>query len=508
MSAPLNVLFITADQWRGDCLSAAGHPMVRTPHLDALAAEGVRFARHFANAAPCGPSRASLHTGLYLQNHRSAINGTPLAARHTNWALESARAGYDPVLFGYTDTSQDPSGLADDDPRLHTYEGPLPGIRPLCMLDGRPKAWTDWLNAQGYETPADLTRAYGHRLPGPEYEDGAAHPRPLAFPAEVDETAFLAGQAMAYMAAARDPFVVHLSFLRPHPPFVAPEPYNRLYDPAAVPGFARAATPQLEGAQHPWLAWRLTRHGHTAPADEKRLRRLKAVYFGLMNRVDDEIGRLMAFLRETGLIDSTLIIFTSDHGEEMGDHWLLGKGGYFDGSYHIPLIIRDPRPAADVGRSSVVDRFTENVDIMPTLLEAIGREPPLQCDGRSLAAFVEGRPEPANWRTEAHWEFDFRDPEDPAAESALDLTMHHCALNVLRGERWKYVHFTGLAPLLFDLEADPHEMTDRSRDPACQGVMLDCAQRLLSWRMAHDEPAFGHVKLTESGAVRRPESRY
>src|SRR5665213_2424978 len=93
MAEPLNVLFITADQWRGDCLSAAGHPTVRTPHLDALAARGVRFARHFANAAPCGPSRACLHTGLYAHNHRSVTNGTPLDARHDNWALWSAARG-------------------------------------------------------------------------------------------------------------------------------------------------------------------------------------------------------------------------------------------------------------------------------------------------------------------------------------------------------------------------------------------------------------------------------
>ena len=89
MSDARNVLFITADQWRGDCLSSERHPLVRTPHLDALASQGVRFRRHFAQAAPCGPSRASLHTGMYLQNHRSGTNGTPLDARHTNWALEA-----------------------------------------------------------------------------------------------------------------------------------------------------------------------------------------------------------------------------------------------------------------------------------------------------------------------------------------------------------------------------------------------------------------------------------
>jgi arylsulfatase A-like enzyme len=96
VTQPLNVIFITADQWRGDCLSVLGHPLVKTPNLDALAAEGVLFSRHYANTAPCGPSRATLHTGLYLHNHRSFSNGTPLDARHTNWALESARTGLRP----------------------------------------------------------------------------------------------------------------------------------------------------------------------------------------------------------------------------------------------------------------------------------------------------------------------------------------------------------------------------------------------------------------------------
>ena len=161
MADPLNVLFITADQWRGDCLTSAGHPMVMTPHLDALAADGVRFARHYANAAPCGPSRACLHTGLYLHNHRSVTNGTPLYARHTNWALEAAAHGHDPVLFGYTDTSADPRGLGPDDALLFTYEGPLPGIRVVRGMDGRPTVWRDWLKSQDYETPDDPAQAYG-----------------------------------------------------------------------------------------------------------------------------------------------------------------------------------------------------------------------------------------------------------------------------------------------------------------------------------------------------------
>ncbi len=503
MAEPLNVLLITADQWRGDCLSALRHPMVRTPNLDVLAAEGVLFARHFANTAPCGPSRASLHTGLYQHNHRSVTNGTPLDARHANWALEAVRIGYDPVLFGYTDTSADPRGLAADDPRLTTYEGLLPGIRAVCPLDGRPKAWTDWLSAKGYQTPANIELAYGHRPVGPDYENGAPHPKPSSWPAQVDDTAFLTGRLIDYLQDARGPFIAHLSLLRPHPPWVAPEPYNALYDPQRVPGFARCETSAAEGKQHPSLAMRLMRPGVCAPADDNRLRRLKAVYFGLISRVDAEIGRLMDFLRQSGLIDSTLIIFTSDHGEELGDHWLLGKGGYFDGSYHIPLIVRDPRREAGGGRGSRVSRFTEHVDIMPTLLQAIGAKIPRQCDGMSLSPFIAGEDPGRGWRDAAHWEYDFREDVRVVGSDPPALGADQCAMTILRGERFKYVHFTAYAPLFFDLKTDPHEMNDLADDPAHAATVLACAQALVSWRMTHEDRTLSNLALTSRGVVER-----
>jgi arylsulfatase A-like enzyme len=513
MGAPLDVIFITADQWRGECLSLLGHETVKTPHLDRLAREGVLFRRHYANAVPCGPSRASLHTGMYLQNHRSGTNGTPLDARHTNWAKEVAKAGYDPVLFGYTDTSMDPREAKEDDPWLLTYEGPLPGIRPLCLMGSWPLPWVDYLKSKGYETPEDTRFAYGMRKDGPDYEDGAPHPKPLIYPQTDDDTSFLVNRLIDYVDAQKTPFVAHLSLLRPHPPFVAPEPYNAMYDPEDVPGFNRLATPAEEGAQHPWLAHQLTRKLYRAPANEKKLRRLKAVYFGLMSLVDAEIGRLVDYLKKSGRWDRTMIVFTSDHGEQMGDHWLLGKCGYFDGSYHIPLIVRDPRREADKARGRIVENFTENVDIMPTMLDYAGVPLPVQCDGQSLRPFLEGQfagkeAAPANWRTEAHWEYDFRDPADDASERALGLTLHQCTMNVIRDEKWKYVHFTKLPPLLFDLENDPGEFTNRAADPACLPRLLAMTQKMLSWRMNHDEQTLTHITLTEEGPVARVSARY
>ena len=156
MNTPTNILFITADQWRGDCLSAVGHPCLKTPNLDRLAADGILFKQHFAQATPCGPSRASLYTGMYLLNHRSVNNGTPLDDRHTNVALEARKAGYNPLLFGYTDTSVDPRQCAPSDPRLQTYVGVLPGMTPVIHGDFNSLPWLADLKAKGYVVSEDL----------------------------------------------------------------------------------------------------------------------------------------------------------------------------------------------------------------------------------------------------------------------------------------------------------------------------------------------------------------
>ena len=245
-----------------------------------------------------------------------------------------------------------------------------------------------------------------------------------------------------------------------------------------------------------------------APESEARLRRFKASYYGLISEVDDNIGRLIEHLKANGQYDDTLIIFTSDHGEQMGDHWLLGKCGYFEQSYHIPLIVRDPRSAADATRGRCVAAFTENVDIMPTLLDWLDLEIPHACDGRSLIPFLTAADAPRAWREEAHWEYDFRDATDTSAERALGIALHACTLNVIRGERYKYVHFAALPPLLFDLRDDPAELHNRAADPAYMPIVLDYAQRLLSWRMRHDEQTLTHLSITPEGVVGRPSPRW
>ena len=272
MDRPRNVLLITADQWRADCLSGRGHPCVRTPHLDALAGDGVSFHRHYCQAVPCGPSRASLHTGLYLMNHRSAINGSPLDRRHDNWAQIVRRAGYDPLLFGYTDTSPDPREYPANHPVLRTYEGVLPGLTPKVLLTADITTWAEWLKARGVALPERLYDLYYRKVAQPEWEDGGPSPAPLLLDRTQHDTYFMTDQVIEHLTPAAEPWCIHLSWLRPHPPWIAPAPYNARYRPDDLPGFVRAATIEQESSQHPWLAFQLEHKNNRAPA-EARLRR-------------------------------------------------------------------------------------------------------------------------------------------------------------------------------------------------------------------------------------------
>ena len=514
----LNVLFITADQWRGDCLSALGHPCVRTPHLDRLAGSGVLFTRHYSQASPCSPGRASLYTGLYLHNHRVVMNGTPLDARHTNVALEARKLGYEPMLFGHTDTAVDPRLRTPGDPDLlRNYGGVLPGMTPVVSMDDDFWPWRRHLASRGYDVPEGTDALFSpgrdDRAPGQAISAAA-----WAYPVEDGLAGFLTEKVIEHLSAkGQEPWFVHLSYLAPHPPFIASAPYNAMYDPDEVPPPVRASTPEEEARQHPYLAWYLRHQRDSGIAydhdprnnlalAERDIRQARANYYAMMSEVDAQIGRLLEALRASGADERTLVVFTSDHGEHLGDHWQFSKFCYFDQAFHVPLIVRDPRPAASPGRGRQVSAFTENVDVMPTILDALGLEAPPQCDGKSLVPFLAGAT-PARWRREAHFEFDFRYVLDEPGSETLGLTPDQCTLYAWRGERYKYVHFTAMPPLFFDLEEDPAEFVDRAGDPNYRERVLEYAQKMLSWRMNHDEHLLANTRLTPKGVVEQRPRR-
>ncbi|CAG1013567.1 MAG: alkaline phosphatase family protein [Rhizobiaceae bacterium] len=503
-SARPNVLFITCDQWRGDSLGAAGNPSIRTPNIDALAREGVLFRRHYAGAAPCSPARACLYTGLYQMTNRVCRNGTPLDARHGNVALAARALGYDPTLFGYSDIAPDPRRHAPGDPLLKSYEGVLPGFSVRQLLPEHQKPWLSWLAQRGIDSSAGFPMI--HTPAGGPDDD--VTPAPPVYGADETPAAFLAGEFIRWMGEQDEPWFAHLSFLSPHPPFVVPEPWNTLHDPADGPAFARAASPEAEAAIHPLVALEIETQlrskflpgtkGKVADWSEASFRRIRAIYYGMIAEMDALMGRIRGALEKAGAWENTIFILTSDHAEMMGDHHLLGKGGFFDASYHIPLIVRAPAQAA---RGRVVYAFTETVDILPTIMDLLGAAPAPHLDGRSLAPFLHGET-PAAWRDAVHWEYDFRSVAAGTSTQPFGLKPQQCNLAVLRTETLKYVHVGGgLPPVLFDLREDPAETRNVAQDDAYRGARIAMAERLLAWRAEHLDQSLALCELTEGGAV-------
>ncbi|NMM44583.1 alkaline phosphatase family protein [Rhodospirillaceae bacterium KN72] len=519
MTAIKNILLVTFDQWRWECLSALGHPILQTPKLDAFCRDAVLFKNHWSVTCPCGPGRSALLTGTYLHKNRALRNGTPLDRRFTNIALETRKLNYDPALFGYTDISPDPRGAPHRDPIFNSYEGVLPGMTRICRLDEDFGTWFTDLEAKGYIIPAQPWDIF--RPAKPVAGKGYSY-APASFKAEDSNAAFLTNSAIDYVSARRgQKWFAHITYISPHPPWIVSEPYHARYDAADVPMPVRAPSAEEEGALHPWLKYRIAYGGQpTKPGSglvmgrdydpatmpEAELRQLRATYYGMINEVEDNFDRLLDHLKATGEYDETLIVLTSDHGEQFGDHWLFGKTGFFDESYHIPLIIRDPRPAADSARGRQVDAFTESVDVMPTILDVLGAPIPRQVDGYPLTSFLTGGT-PDGWRMEAHIEYDIGDPSLGTAEAALSLRSDECGLAVIRSAEYKYVHFAALPPLLFDLRNDPDERIDRSKDPAYREIMLEMAQRLLSWRMNTEERELTYCHIAD-GVNEYRDDRY
>jgi len=506
MAERRNVLLIVVDQWRADFVPHLGAGFLRTPNLDRLCREGVTFRNHVTNTVPCGPARASLLTGLYLMNHRAVQNTVPLDARHFNLGKALRLIGYDPALIGYTTTTPDPRTTGPRDPRFTTLGDLMDGFRSVGAFEPHMDGYFGWLAHKGYTLPSQREDIW---LPeGVDAVPGATH-LPCRIPAELSDSAFFTERALTYLKGRNGkPWFLHLGYYRPHPPFIAPAPYHAMYAAADMPAPIRRDTWQQEAAQHPLLQHYL--HGQSQGSffrgaggavtglDEAAIRQMRATYAGLITEIDDCLGRVFAWLEENGQWEETMIVFTSDHGEQLGDHWLLGKVGYHDESFRIPLVIKD---AGDNHRAGQIEAgFTESVDVMPTILEALGGQIPRACDGLSLMPALAGAPVPRN---HLFYEYDFRDVHYSKPETAIGLGMDEASLCVIQDDRFKYVHFAALPPLFFDLRRDPHCFANLAEHPAYATLVKDYAQKALSKRMRHAERTLTHFRATPQGLEER-----
>jgi arylsulfatase A-like enzyme len=493
-----NILFIMCDQLRFDYLSCAGHPTLQTPNIDALAKRGVRFTRTYVQSPVCGASRMSFYTGRYVSSHGAAWNGFPLKVGEMTMGDYLRPLGLDTVLVGKTHMEPDSEGMErlGIDPEsiigvrvsecgFDPYERDdgLHGVGPDGRFEPNNPRYNEWLNDKGYagDNPwhdyANAAEGEGNAL-----ASGWAmrHARKPARVAEEDsETPYMTRRAMDYMTDAGDkPWCLHLSYIKPHWPYIAPAPYNDMYSPDDVIPAVKSEGERVD--PHP-VYREFMNHlvARNFSRDEVR-REVIPVYMGLIKQIDDQLGLLFAFMRERGLLDNTLIVFTSDHGDYLGDHWLGEKDLFHAPSVNIPLIVVDPSPAADAARGSVCDAAVESIDLLPTFLDSLGSDPREQShrlEGRSLLPWLRGET-PAAWREIAFSEYDYS--MFPAAVR-LGVAPRDARLFMAADKRWKYVHAIGFRPMLFDLQADPEEFRDLGADPAYAAERERLSAALADW---------------------------
>lgn len=490
-SAKPNVLLIVIDQFRGDLLqdSPLGR-VARLPRLSALCDEATRFERHFSVVSPCGPSRVSLLTGQYAMTHGAVRNGTPLRHDTPNLAKSARVLGYRPRLFGYTDTAQDPRVLELDDPRLSSYEELMPGFDEdvRMRIETDDQAWREHCAARGVDLPP---------YPQTYRPDGDALDDPAIYAAEDSDTAFLTDSFLDRMAQAEPGWFATLTYIRPHPPLVAPAPYNRMFAPGDMP----AARAYEDPDWHPYLAPARARQTPASMVvgfpdlepSEATTAQLRALYLGLAAEVDHHIGRIVDWLKDSGQWDDTLLIVTADHGEMLGDYGLWGKGTFHDAAFHVPLIIRDPARPQSHGKP--VSQMTESIDVAVTILKRAGGRVPDTMTGQNLLDVLDGAGTP-NRITMS--EYDFGNPVKPNAfMTALGTRAQQSRFAVLRDGDARLVEFaSGHPPVLFDLSDRGEDLDIAAQSPARH---LELTQTLLRHRMMHTDAMFSRTLVTSDG---------
>jgi arylsulfatase A-like enzyme len=460
----------------------------------------VRFTRAYVQSPVCGASRMSFYTGRYVSSHGATWNGVPLKVGEMTLGDYLRPLGVETVLVGKTHMRADTEGMV----RLGIDPGSIIGVRvsecgfdpyerddglhavgPAGRYDPQPPRYNRWLNDKGYggDNPwhdwANAAQGPGNRLASGWAMRHARQPARVAEPDS--ETPYMTGRAMDFMREAGDrPWCLHLSYIKPHWPYIAPAPYNAMYGPEHVPPAVRSEAERREA--HPVYRAFMEHRVSRAFAREEVRAEVIPVYMGLIAQIDDQLGVLFRFMQAEGLIENTLIVFTSDHGDYLGDHWLGEKDLFHEPSVRIPLIICDPSAQADAARGSACGELVEAIDLAPTFLDALGadwRAQTHRLEGASLLPFLHGEA-PAEWRRYAVSEGDY---SLLPASAQLGLQPRDARLIMIADKRWKYVHAIGFRPMLFDLAADPSELRDLGAEAACAAERTRLAAALHHWSL-------------------------
>lgn len=484
-----SALFIMCDQLRRDYVSAYGHSPVPTPNIDSLAQRGTRFDGAYVQGPVCGPSRMSYYTGRYVLSHGARWNRTPLPVGEHTLGDYLRRAGRSATLAGKSHVLPDTAGLNRFGIEIESQRGALlreGGFEPIERFDGhsnpdRRSGYADFLRSHGYHSD----KPWEDFAISVQDKSGAVlsgwQMRNLHLPARVaeehSETAYLTDLAIDFMQAqANQPWCLHLSYVKPHWPYVAPAPYHEMFRDAALRPTVKSAH-ELEQAHPVIRAFHQHEESQNFGRDDM-CNHVKPAYMGLVAQVDHHIGRIIDTLTRTGQLDDTLIVFCADHGDMLGDHWLGEKEIFYEAAVRIPLIVVDPRPEADVTRGTGVADLVEAIDVLPTILDALDvTGDSHRVEGRSLLPLMQGN---AETREAVFSEADY---SHRGARLTLGRGVNECRGWMVRTQRWKYVIWEGFRPQLFDLQEDPDELHDLGASSPMPPIANELRDLLLDWSL-------------------------
>ncbi|WP_310831429.1 sulfatase-like hydrolase/transferase [Paenibacillus pedocola] len=436
-SEPQNLLFIMSDQHNRDMLGCSGHPIVKTPNLDELARQGVFFSNAYTSSPICVPARASLATGRYPHTIGAWDNAAPYTGEQASWGHRLTEQGVPVTTIGklhYRNTTDD-TGFPDQRLPMHVSNG-VGDLYTLVREAGIPIKET---------VPRKLILGAG--------------------PGESAYTKFdraVTSRAVSYLreeaSASGKPWVLVVSYACPHFPLIAPREYYDLYPLEDV------IFPKQYGLNQRPMHFVLEEYrrlsGLADELDEADIRKAIAAYYGLCSFMDAQIGEVLSALRESGLDKTTRIIYTSDHGDAMGEHGLWFKSTMYEGAVGIPFIIA----GADLPKGTTVTDNVSLVDCFPTILESAGvqlKEEDSDLPGTSLLRLARGEVAP-NRTVFAEYH---------AAGSITGFYM-------LRDEHYKYIHYVDYPPQLFNLKDDPDELEDLAGDPSYEDVIRRFEEQL------------------------------
>lgn len=487
-----NILFFFTDQQRYDSLGCNGNAFARTPHIDALASSGARMENHIVANTICMPSRASLFTGRFPNAHHVWTNGLPLPGSEQTLPQMLQGMGYDTAAFGKLHLS--PSRAYAGRDRVEAGPSWTAGL-----MDGWYGPYYGFDHVELTITHGENALLAGHyandiraRFPGLAEDlarDRDAGRLPIGalyaskMPLEAHHSTWVADKAISYIQdSARDsrPFFLFCSFPDPHHPLTPPEPYASMFGGAQLPGPKRAANElatkpvHYSDSEFSLLSGGSAEDGGPAAMTEydDELRTAIARTYGMVSLIDDSVGRVLKTLADLDLENDTIVVFTSDHGELLGDHWLVRKGPFPCRSLlRVSCIIRAP---GLIPAQTVVSRPTSNTDLLPTLMSLVGGSTPDRVQGRSLVPALQGTGDGPTSAISMGW------------TKAPDRH-HHQSLFT---DNWRLSWFPQLDDgELYDLNEDPDELVNLYRDPRRRAIRDDLRLELHRQYTRSEEPA-------------------